>query len=159
MMKGGIMGTTFKSKKEKFDYQWSKQKSTICCVCNSLRYKGAFSWESGLTLKKLKEEVERRKGRPLTDQTIYDAISLINQFGQNTGVYIRSGHGFTIIDDNTSKTEYRYFIPRDNEIDNEKRDLDRRKERIENKESHLEYYEKISVAQEKSIELIRERSE
>lgn len=152
------MGTTFKTPKEKFDYQWRKQKSTICCVCDGLRYKGAFSWESGLTIMKLKEEVERRKGKPLGKQTIYDAISLINRYGQRTGVYVRSGHGPIITEDNQTKNEFRYFIPRDNEIDYEKKDLDHKKDIITLKENHLEYYEKVSVPQEQKIEVMRESS-
>ena len=150
------MGTTFRTPQDKFEYQWRKQHSTVSCVVLALRYKEAFSWETGLTIIKLKDEVEKRKGKPLCKQTIYDAISLINRYGKNTGVYIRSGIGSTITN-NKPKNEHRYFIPKESkDIIDEKIDLEKKRERIMLKEEHIEFHEIQTIPQEKEHQAIRQ---
>lgn len=151
------MGTTYKTPRDKFEQQKRKQKSTISCVILGLRYKRAFSWETGLSIDKLKKEVERRKGKPLSKATIYNAISLINRYGKDTGVYVRSGFGNVIDEDNKSKIRYRYFIPKEpGEIVDEKRDLDHKKEIISLKEDNIDYFEKVTLPQEAQLNQLRE---
>lgn len=144
-----MMGTKFKTPKEKFEYRMTKHsvEKEIYVILKPKK-----SWETGLSFIKLKEEVEKRRHRPFCDGRIYDAISLLNRFGKPYGIYIRSGYGHVEDDDNQRKIEYRYFVPTEQfDISKEKTDLEHRKDIIELKEDHLEHHEKVTIPQEQKL--------
>lgn len=148
-----MMGTKFKTAEEKFEYRIRKQHSIESCVILSIREKKCFSWETGLSFKKLKPEVERRRGKKVSDVRVYQAISLINRYGKRFGVYIRSGIGYVESDEsNKRKIEHRYFIPKDEEdISDEKRDLDNKRIILNLKDEHIRFHEEITLPQEKRL--------
>lgn len=143
------MGTKFKNPQEKFEYRMTKNsvEKEIYVVL-----KPKQSWESGMSLIKLKEEIEARRKRTFCEGRIYEAISLLNRFGKPYGIYIRSAYGHVTDENNKNKIEYRYFVPTEQfDISKEKSDLEYRKEIINLKEGNLEHHEKVTIPQEQKI--------
>lgn len=147
------MGTKFKTPEEKFEYRMTKHsvEKEVYVILKPLK-----SWETGLSFKKLKEEVEKRRQRTFCDGRIYEAVSLLNRYGKPYGIYIRSGYGHVEDEDNERKIEYRYFVPTEQfDISKEKTDLDHRKQIVLLKEDNLDYHEKITIPQEIKIAQIQ----
>lgn len=150
------MGTKFKTQQEKFEDRIKKQLSVESCVILTLRERKCFSWRTGLSFKRLKGEVERKRKRNFCDGRIYEAISLINRYGKRFAVYIRSDFGYVEDEDNKRKIEYRYFVPKGlPDINDEKRDLDNKEEVVSLKKSHLQYHEEITLPQEQRLAQIQ----
>lgn len=144
------MGNRFKTAEEKFEYRMSKQsiEREICILGKPKK-----TWETGWSIKKLKKEVEIRKGRNYSKGRIYEAVSLINRFGKPYGIYLRSAYGFVEDENNKRKKEYRYFVPTDvADIMDEKRHLESREEILQLKGNHLEHHHKITIPQERKIQ-------
>jgi hypothetical protein len=150
------MGTYFKIPKERFEYRMNKKKGLSVEQAICLILKPRKSWENGLSFKKLKEEIERRKNKIYCKVRIYGAISLINRYGKNYDVYLRSGYGHIEDENNQRKIEYRYFIPTESiDVEDEKRNLNHKEQIINEKATHLDYHEKITIPQEQKLREIR----
>ena len=147
------MGTKFKTPEEKFEYRMGKHSVEADVI---LITKPRTSWESGISFLNLKKEIEKMRKKEYCDGRIYEAISLINRFGKDYGVYLRSGYGWIEDINNERKLEYRYFIPTESfDIQKEKGDLDYKKQIINLKEGSLEHHEKITIPQEQKIAQIQ----
>jgi len=148
------MGTKFKNPEEKFEYRMTKNsvEKEIYVILKPMK-----SWETGLSFLRLKARVEERRKRTFCNGRIYEAISLLNRFGKDYGIYIRSGYGHVGDKDNKNKIEYRYFVPTEQfDISKEKSNLEYRKEIINLKEDNLEHHEKVTIPQEIRIaQLVR----
>jgi len=97
-------------------------------------------------------DVEISLKKVFCDGTIYSAISQINRYGKKQGVYIRSKPEGCIDETNKRKIEFRYFIPIElGDINEEKINLESRKEMITLKEIHLEHHKDITIPQEQRL--------
>ena len=134
--------------KQRFEYLMGKSsvEFTIIPII-----KPFTSWKNGISFIKLKEEVEKIKKKNYCAGRIYQAISLINRFGKDYGVYLRNEIGEIEVDGKI-KMEYRYFVPKEQEdISREKGDLEYRKEIVNLRENHLEHHEKVTIPQEEKL--------
>lgn len=147
------MGTYYKTQQEKFEYRINKQNSVECCLIIEIKEKRARNWETDLTFKELKKLIEKRRKRPFSDMRIYDAISLINRYGKHHGVYLRSEYGFVIDSNNNKNSQWRYFIPTEqDDINREFGDLENKKIIVGLKEEHLQHHEQITIPQENRMQ-------
>jgi len=140
------MGIKFNTTQEKFEYRMKKNsiEKEIYVILKPKK-----SWDMGLSFKRLKGEVERRRKRTFCNGRIYEAISLLNRYGKPYGIYLRSAYGYVEDEDNKRKIEYRYFVPTQQfDIDSEKRNLEYKGEIIELKTENLEHHEKVTIPQE-----------
>ena len=145
--------TSIEKAKERFESRMKDKLSVEFVIIPILKPKK--TWENGLTFKQLKSEVEARKKRVFSDNRIYDAISLLNRFGADWDIYIRSEARAVLDEDNKQKREHRYFTLKEQwDISQEKKKLDDRREVINLKEQHVEYHEKITIPQEQKVAMI-----
>jgi len=145
--------TSIEKARERFESRMKDKLSVEFVIIPILKPKK--TWENGLTFKQLKAEVEARKKRVFSDNRIYDAISLLNRFGADWDIYIRSEARAVLDDDNKKKREHRYFTLKEQwDISQEKKKLDDRREVINLKEQHVEYHEKITIPQEQKVAMI-----
>ena len=147
------MPTTHKTDKEKFDYRINRDSSVEKSIYVEL--KPRKNWNDGLTLKELKKRIELKHKAEYSVGRIYEAVSLINRYGKNHDIYIRSGYGWVTDSSNNKKVQYRYFVPTEQfDISKEREDLEHKHEVVLMKEEHLEHHEKITIPQEQALKEI-----
>lgn len=149
------MGTKFKTPREKFEHRMGKSgmsvEKEICLILQP-----RTSWTKGLSFVNLKAEVERRFKRTFCNGRIYEAISLINRYGKNQSIYLRSEFGYVEDENQNKKIEYRYYIPTEpDDVNRERKDLENKREIINLKEDHLEHHEKVTIPAREQIALIQ----
>jgi len=146
------MKPKYEDQQKKFEYRMTKasvEKEVHVIL------KPRHSWETGLSFKSLKDEVERRRKRGFTDQRIYEAVSLLSRYGKRYGIYIKSDYGFVETSDGKKK-EFRYFVPENQkDISREEDKLDDKKDIVEQREKSLEYHRKVTIPQELKLAQIQ----
>ena len=141
---------TKKTPKEIFERRWEKDRSVEKQVYTFTKRRKC--WDEGITFKKLKEKIEISLKKPYCEGRIYEAISLLNRYGEGLGIILRSSSNRN----DEGKMEYRYYVPTTQEdIVNEERDLGSRESNIQLKQGNLEHHRKITIPQEIKIEAIR----
>ena len=139
-----------KTPQDKFQHRWEKDKSVEKQVYAFT--KGRKSWREGITFKKLKEKIEISLKRPYCEGRIYEAISLLNRFGEDIDIYLRSSSDWVDDEDNNKKREHRYYVPTEpHAINDEETDLENKEENVRLKQKHLEHHREITIPQEQKL--------
>lgn len=146
------MKSNIEKLRDKFNRRMGKEKSIERAVVILL--KPRHRWETGLSIESLLKMIIKEKKSTYGKDRIYEAISLINRFGQPWKIYIISQNGW-YEQDGERKHEYRYFTPEEpQDIVREKDKLEDKKDIIGLKENHLEHYEHVDLPQEAKLEEI-----
>lgn len=158
------MKPKFERQKQIFEYRMTKnsvEKEIYVLL------KPRNCWEDGFAIEKLINEVSKRmnrikkansirKRKEYSEERVREALSLLNKFGKNYGIYIKSDYGWFNDNDGNKIKEFRYFVPK------QQNDITREKDKLENvvdvvnlKENTLTHYEEETIKQEQQLETIR----